>query len=244
MTPLLVLLPGLDGTPILFEPILDKLGIEALPVSYPQTVPSDYDTLLPVVLAGLPKDRDFVLLGWSFSGPLALMAAATRPPGLRGVVLCASFVQKPLGWVPKFARHLAWPVMFRISGSMAVAKTVLAGFGNPVVNRLIKKAHDAVPPKAMAARVKQVLTVDVRDELKACPVPILYLEAASDRIVPKRNVRSILRVRPDVVVRTIPGPHLALALSPDAAATELRAFVVDCAKAAAAQAQTPANRDG
>jgi hypothetical protein len=51
------------------------------------------------------------------------------------------------------------------------------------------------------------------------------LEAASDRIVPKRNLRTILRIRPDVVVKAIPGPHLALALNPEAAAAELDAFV-------------------
>ena len=228
MDPLLVLLPGLDGTPILFGPILEHLGLEAITVAYTQTLPSDYATLLPVVLAALPEDRDFVLLGWSFSGPLALMAAATQPPGLRGVVLCASFVQKPLGWVPKFARHFTWPFLFRISGSMAVAKTVLAGFGSPEVNRLIKAAHDAVPPGPMAARVRQVLTVDVRSELQACSVPILYLEAASDRIVPQRNLKAIRQLRPDLVVKTIPGPHLALALSPRAAAEELSAFVEAC----------------
>ena len=202
--------------------------MEAITVEYPKSVPSDYDTLLPLVLEALPKGREFVLLGWSFSGPLALMAAASQPPGLQGVVLCASFVQKPLGWVPKLARHFTWPFLFSVSGSMAVAKTVLAGFGSPEVNRLIKAAHDAVPAKVMAARVRQVLTADVRSELQACAVPILYLEAASDRIVPKRNLEGILRLRPDVAVRTIPGPHLALALSQEAAATELRAFVKDC----------------
>lgn len=225
MKPLLVLLPGLDGTPILFGPILGEWKLDAKTISYPQTVPSNYETLLPVVLAALPTDRDFVLLGWSFSGPLALMAAATGPPGLRGVVLCASFVQKPLRWIPGFARHFAWPFLFRVSGSMAVAKTVLAGFRDPTVHRLIKEAHDAVPSDAMAARVRQVLTVDVRSELASCPAPILYLEAASDRIVPKANLRSIQRIRPDVTVKTIPGPHLALALHPVAAAAELRAFV-------------------
>ena len=39
---------------------------------------------------------DFVVVGESFSGSLALMLATRRPVGLRGVVLCASFVRFPL----------------------------------------------------------------------------------------------------------------------------------------------------
>ena len=144
---------------------------------------------------------------------------------IRDRILCASFVRKPLAFVPRFARHFAKPFLFSVSGSMSVAKTVLAGFGNPEVNRLIKEAHKAVSSRVMASRVRQVLAVDVRPELGACPVPILYLEAASDRIVPARNRREICRIRPDVTVKLIPGPHLALALSPDEGAAELSAFI-------------------
>ena len=35
LDPILVLLPGLDGTPTLFEPILRKLEVEVVTVSYP-----------------------------------------------------------------------------------------------------------------------------------------------------------------------------------------------------------------
>ncbi|QDV08914.1 Alpha/beta hydrolase family protein [Planctomycetes bacterium Poly30] len=222
--PTLVLLPGLDGTRFLFEPFLRAWGSEAMVVTYPTTLPSDYDTLLPLVLAALPKGRDFVLLGWSFSGPLALMAAATRPERLKGVVLCASFVEKPLPWVPVFARHFTWPVLFGFTGSLAIAKTALAGYGSKEVNALIGRAHDAVPSAVMAARVREVLTVDVRDELVQCPVPVLYLEAARDRIVPRRNLERIQQMRPDVLVRTIPGPHIALAIHPIEAAEAIRRF--------------------
>jgi pimeloyl-ACP methyl ester carboxylesterase len=46
-----------------------------------------YDELLPLVLEHLPTDRPFVVLGESFSGPLAIRIAAVRPPCLRALVL-------------------------------------------------------------------------------------------------------------------------------------------------------------
>jgi pimeloyl-ACP methyl ester carboxylesterase len=106
--PLLVLLPGLDGTGILFKPLIAALPpeVSTVVVAYPGEQPLGYAELLPVVLAALPTEHAFVLLGESFSGPLAVMAAATRPPGLVGLVLCATFVQNPHPYIPGFLNGL------------------------------------------------------------------------------------------------------------------------------------------
>src|SRR5262245_5039352 len=89
----LILMPGMDGTGELFAPFLDALGdsIESCVLQYPTHEPLRYSELLPRVRAELPHSGSFVLLGESFSGPLALMLAAEQPAGLCGVVLCASF---------------------------------------------------------------------------------------------------------------------------------------------------------
>src|SRR5262249_52151039 len=93
----LVLLPGMDGTGILLEPLLELLPADlvAKVVSYPANEPCGYEGLLKIVRAALPEDGPFILLGESFSGPLAIIAADARPRGLQGVVLCASFVRSP-----------------------------------------------------------------------------------------------------------------------------------------------------
>lgn len=115
----LLLLPGLDGTSVLFEPLLEHLELPARAVDYPQRRPTGYADLLPAVRDICPRDRPFILLGWSFSGPLALLAAAERPPGLAGVVLCASFVTKPVPYLPAAIRHLARPLLFHWTTSSA-----------------------------------------------------------------------------------------------------------------------------
>ena len=58
----LVLLPGLDGTDVLFEPLQRHLTMPATAVAYPQDVPGSYADLLPFVLDRLPTDREYVLL--------------------------------------------------------------------------------------------------------------------------------------------------------------------------------------
>src|SRR5260221_8527089 len=111
----LILMPGMDGTGELFAPLLRALGssMESAVVRYPADAPLGYAELLPRVRAELPSSEPFVLLGESFSGPLALMLAAEAPAGLRGVILCASFASNPIHWLPPFAKWFVHPVLFR-----------------------------------------------------------------------------------------------------------------------------------
>jgi pimeloyl-ACP methyl ester carboxylesterase len=76
----------------------------------------------------------------------------------------------------------------------------------------------------MAARVHATLTVDVRSELADCTVPILYLAATRDFVVPRTNLRRIQRQRADVTTRLIDGPHLALATNPRDSARAIEEF--------------------
>ena len=64
----LVLLPGLDGTGLLFQPLIDCLpeDIQPVVVAYPKELQLGYAELLPLVLDSLPPGP-FVLLGESFS---------------------------------------------------------------------------------------------------------------------------------------------------------------------------------
>src|SRR5262245_38003131 len=139
----LVLLPGMDGGDKLFGPLRAAAppDVETMPVGYPPGGRNGYDDLLPAVRASLPVDRAFFLLGWSFSGPLALLAAAERPPGLRGVILAASFVKAPVPWLPRWAHGLANPTVFRFYPAASRAKALVGGYGTAEVRQLLRDAH-------------------------------------------------------------------------------------------------------
>jgi pimeloyl-ACP methyl ester carboxylesterase len=126
----LLLLPGMDGTGRLFAPLQAALPpwLPAVTVSYPPDQPLGYDGLLPLVEAAAAGLGEFVVVGESFSGPLALMLATQRPPGLRGLVLCASFVRFPLP-VPQQWRGLVRPWMFRLQPTWLVALVLLGRRG-------------------------------------------------------------------------------------------------------------------
>jgi len=101
--PTLILLPGLDGTGILFGQFVEAIGSNAdtRVIAYPVDQPLGYAELEAFVREALPRDRPYVVLGESFSGPIAIRLAADPPAGLAGVVLCVTFAKNPyplLAW--------------------------------------------------------------------------------------------------------------------------------------------------
>jgi pimeloyl-ACP methyl ester carboxylesterase len=223
----IVLLPGLDGTGLLFGPFVEQLppDVQPIVVAYPGDELLGYEALLEFVVRALPKAMPFIILGESFSGPLALMAAATHPAGLQAVVLCASFVSNPLWLRGAWLRHLVRPFAFRLYPQFAKARALLGRFSTPELQASVQKAIAAVSPAVLAHRVRAVLTVDVTGQLASCPVPILYLQGTRDRVVPKRNIRRITAIRPTVEVEAIDAPHMVLQTQPAAAVRAITKFL-------------------
>ncbi|WP_283190454.1 hypothetical protein [Pseudomonas sp. PMCC200344] len=96
-TPTLVLLPGMDGTGELFAAFASSMEREfdTLIITYPPNIPLSYTALESLVRESLPTDRPFVLLGESFSGPIAISLSARQPPQQLGLVLCGTFARNP-----------------------------------------------------------------------------------------------------------------------------------------------------
>jgi pimeloyl-ACP methyl ester carboxylesterase len=186
-----------------------------------------YDQLLPLVLARLPASEPFVLLGESFSGPLALMAAATRPANLRGLILCATFVRNPIRFCPSGLGLLAHPAIFRLFPALSRVKSILRSGENRELPALSAEALSQVRPEVLAHRVRAVLQVNAVEQLRSCAVPVLYLLAGRDHVVRPHNAREICAVLPAVRVVRMQSSHWLLQTCPDAAAHEIATFVHD-----------------
>lgn len=220
----LVLLPGLDGTGRLFRPIQEALGpgIETSVISYPADKPLGYDALWRSVLRELP-DEPHAIVAESFSGSIALKVAARKPRGLRALVLSASFAENPRPWLlPAFSRFLGlysfWPrlPMWLIRASMVGVKAP------EELCIAIQKIAENVDPKVMAFRLREIMRCDATADLRACPVPIFYLNGINDRLLSKGALRSISKIRPDATVIDVAGPHLLLQAVPDTCARHIR----------------------
>jgi len=223
----LILLPGMHGSGHLFTPLLRVLPdfIKPVPVSYPPNQSLDYNGHLDIVMAALPVDEPFILLGESFSGPLALMAAARNPKGLCGVILCATFVTYPLRLPTLVADVLVSLGLFRLKLSRLFIRILLGARASGELRRLFVQALTEVRPEVLAARAKAVCGVDASAELRHCPVPILVIQSGNDRVVSRECSEQIRYLRPDADVVVINGPHLILQCAAAEAVREIKRFV-------------------
>jgi len=223
----LVLLPGLDGTGELFDPLVANLPkwINPIVVPYPKNKPYGYSELKPIVIKKLPENSDFVIMGESFSGPLAVMTASDNPKGLQGIVLCASFINKPFRFVPSWLSIFSVSPVYQLWPAVIRLRSIL---GRESYQQIAVKALDAIKsvgPDVIAARVKAILEVNVEEELGRCDVPILYMAGGKDHLIKKHNIDSIKKIKSDVKVSEIDTQHLILQLEPKIAAAEIEKFL-------------------
>ena len=106
MRPMLVVLPGMDGA----ARLLGEFAAAMQPIADVQLIdlPNDrvlgYNELVDRIREQLPENRPFFLLGYSFSGPIAIRLAAERPNGLVGLILCCTFARTPRPLLARFAK--------------------------------------------------------------------------------------------------------------------------------------------
>jgi pimeloyl-[acyl-carrier protein] methyl ester esterase len=224
----MVLLSGLDGTGDLFVDF-----IAALPESWTATTvtfPTDrfltYTDLRPLVGAAVPQSERFVLVAESFSAPLAVWYAATNPPNLAAVVICAGFVRNPLhGWSGA-VKALVKPWLFKLKPPRTILEYFLLGQHAPSsLLQSLRHALQKVSPDVLSGRLQEVLDCDARDDLRRTTVPLLYLEATYDRLLSLSCKDEFSQLRPDTVLRSVPAPHLLLQREPQKAATVIMAFI-------------------
>jgi sigma-B regulation protein RsbQ len=224
-TPVLVLLPGMDGTGDLFVPLLEALGgqFETIVVRYPLYEPLDYAELLPIARASLPAHRPFVLVAESFSGPIGIALAAEAASGLRGLVLCGSFARTPRPSLSALAR---WLHLLPLNAAM-MRIGLAAMLGRPVaasLRALVERTVARVPPHVLRARLRAVVRSDATRALATVDAPILYIQATCDHAVPPSAASFIRQIKPETDVVRIDGPHFLLQVRPEAAAGEIARF--------------------
>ena len=220
----IVLLPGMDGTGTLFAEFIAALprGIKTVIVAYPPDQALGYEQLEAIARKQLPSEA-FVLLGESFSGPVALALAASDPPGLRGVVLICSFARYPLRALgllrALIARLPVWRTPARLAGI-----ALLGHHASQAHLRRLSAAMATVTPSAWRARLRAVLTVNLSGRLGAVKVPLLYLMAKGDRLISRAAWELIKKSVPSARHVELDGPHFLLQARPVESAAHVAAF--------------------
>jgi pimeloyl-ACP methyl ester carboxylesterase len=180
-----VLLPGLDGTGLLFRPLLaalpPELGVKV--IAYPATEALGLPELAQFVARQLPAEKT-VLLAESFSGLVALTLLMSASARIHGVIFVGAFAEPPRPLLLRLA-----PLVSRSAGLMRSAPSFLLRqycIGKEATAadvRMMREAIGRVSPEVLAQRLKLVAT---RHSFDKAPikVPSCYLRPSEDRLVP------------------------------------------------------------
>jgi pimeloyl-ACP methyl ester carboxylesterase len=192
-------------------------------VRYPSDQPLSYGELARFVRAVLPNDGPFVLLAESFSGPVAIQVAASRPNGLVGVVLCATFARNPRPVLRPLQGLTRWAPVRSVPMGL-LSRCLLGTEANASWAERIRQAIGKCSDAVLRERARAVLLVDVRSQLADIRVPVLYLQATIDRVVSAEALVEMQRVLPGIQVAQIDGPHFLIQVRPGPCAERIVIF--------------------
>ncbi|MGJ4993034.1 alpha/beta fold hydrolase [Bradyrhizobium sp. HKCCYLS3077] len=217
----IILLPGMDGTGQLLKPLAERLSANRPThiIAYPFDPYLDYDQLARFVGERLPRHR-FVILGESFSGPIAIEIAATNPR-VAGLILASSFARHPL---PRWMSPLTWLLDARWMPSALMAAAIMGSATTPELRQRLQDVLCSLPPAVLRARAKDALRIDRRDRLRATTCPMLCMHGSADLLIGQREISDILAARPDCELCELDAPHMLLATHATAAAMVIDAF--------------------
>ena len=223
----LIVLPGLDGTATLRAAFVDsaRTSFESISVlAYPADAFLDYAQLEKFARSNLPRDRPFILLGESFSGPVALAIAASPPRNMAGLVLSTTFARNP---VPLRAalRMVARVAPVRMLPKRLLSWSLLGRWATAEMESSLDQALSSVSPDVLRRRAIATLNVDATSCLRAISMPALYLHATEDRLLSRSAKRDIGSIR-GVTIKDVEGPHLLLQTAPHSCARAIAEFAV------------------
>jgi len=214
----LVLVPGLDGTALLFYRQIPLLAERFHVVAFP--LPNQSDRTMADLVAELRtlvaevSDGGAILCGESFGGALSLSFALAHPELTRGLVIVNSFSRVDqrlrLRLAPYALRALPWgamPLVRRFTERRLQSPHAL-----PEDLHEFRERSRQIGREGYIRRLEILADYDVRDRLVDVRAPTLFLAGDRDKLVPSvREARFMSERVPDAELKILEGyGHICL----------------------------------
>ena len=228
-TPLLVILPGLDGSAELHESFCEMIQDEqqGVIIGYPADRYLNREELVVYAEARIPEDRPIILMGISFSGPVTARLLARKKRNYVAAIFCTTFVTPPHPFLLKATPFLPLQLLFPAYRISSLVRFLF--FEKESSSRLIRYFQDInrkLSSTVIAKRVESLRSVDERQALEQLTLPCCYIQALNDHVVPSSTLKYFRRILDNIHIFKIDGPHAILLCRPEKSWQAIKEFLV------------------
>jgi pimeloyl-ACP methyl ester carboxylesterase len=172
--------------------------------------------LVDFVLSKLPNE-EFILVGESFSGPIAYQVALNKPEHLLSVVFVATFLTSPKKKLLNLTKILPTKLFLKIPIPNVLVKNYLFGTGiSDETIGLFNKTLKIVSSDVFSFRLSEISKL--HGNLEACDIKATYIQATDDKLVPNSSVEEFKKVFKNITIFCIEGTHFILQTNPSGCA--------------------------
>lgn len=220
----LILLPGLDGTGILFKPFLSHLhGIDSTVIPLPMTGDQRYETLTHYVASQLP-DEPFILLAESFSGPIAAKLIASGRYKIKRAIFVATFLTPPRRFLLGLINRFPLKHMMRLPFSDYFITLFLIGKQpDTTLMNDFKHVIGLVPEHIVKERIASIK--NHKSILFDSHIEALYILPTHDRLLTRNSINDFKKTFRHLKVISIDGPHFILQAKSQKCVDKLATFL-------------------
>ena len=186
--PNVLIFPGLDGSDVLLRDFVAAAPSNASVRVLPLPDADSYSELADKFDRFVRDVGPCVLIGESFSGPLAILLAERHRDLVKHLVLVATFARSP---TPSIVRFVPWSLVFRLPLPGILSRLLIGQH-----ERLLPSLRDAIgtqSARTKAKRISMVANVNVVVPLLNTRCPITYLQPTNDRLIHKRHGLAIAK---------------------------------------------------
>lgn len=213
----IVLLPGLDGTGLLFENLTEHLSLdhEVELVSFELIYGLTYKEQAEE-LASKYKNDELLIVGESYSGRIAYELSHLLKGNVKGIVFLASFISRP-SLLSLLARFV--PVSLLAQNVLTESLLYLVGFNRCGSRALVGPVFNSLRHTnklKLKSRLRNISHLKKPTLNISCPV--IYIRPSKDRLVSSSAVKALASKCASYREISIEGGHFIAQINPVACA--------------------------
>ena len=223
----LYLAPGFHGTGELFGPLVSALDGNVSPqlISYPENLGPSLDAYVDFLAGQIDHEKPYLLLGESFSGPVALSLLARGAESCKGLLLIATFISNPAPFPTLLATTLLSPFLGIRPPRWAICRYLVGRNGPSDLVDCLCKIASTLKRRIVLERFQILRQLRLRDYDPWCPCH--YMRAEGDELVSSAKSDELVAHVAGCTVSSVPGAHLIAQHSPEVVAAQIAIMAVN-----------------